>query len=76
MGEDGSLLEMKQNFKIIFCLGIVFLSSFLVLGLFLEAYSQGILTSQKNITKRRWPHTPPRQTIRNTLGKNGPWNQR
>ena len=41
---------MKQNFKIIFCLGIVFLSSFLVLGLFLEAYSQGILTSQKNIT--------------------------
>ena len=40
---------MKENFKIIFCLGIVFLSSFFVLGLFLDAYSQGLLTSEKNI---------------------------
>jgi len=40
---------MKQNFKIVFCIGVVFLSSFVVLGLFLEAYSQGILTSEKNI---------------------------
>ena len=40
---------MKENFKIIFCLGVVFLSSFFVLGLFLDAYSQGLLTSEKNI---------------------------
>ena len=40
---------MKQNFKIVFCIGVAFLFSFVVLGLFLEAYSQGILTSEKNI---------------------------
>ncbi|MBC8250664.1 MAG: SGNH/GDSL hydrolase family protein [Candidatus Nitrosopelagicus sp.] len=40
---------MKENFKIIFCIGVVFLSSFLVLGLFLDAYSQGLLTSERNI---------------------------
>jgi len=40
---------MKENFKIIFCLGVVFLSSFFVLSLFLDAYSQGLLTSEKNI---------------------------
>ena len=40
---------MKQNFKIIFCVSIVFLFSFLVLGIFLESYSQGLLTSEKNI---------------------------
>jgi|TARA_B110000014_G_scaffold204841_1_gene155170 hypothetical protein len=40
---------MKENFKIIFCLGVIFLSSFFVLGLFLDAYSQGLLTTEKNI---------------------------
>ena len=40
---------MKENLKIVFCLGVVFLSSFFVLGLFLDAYSQGLLTSEKNI---------------------------
>ena len=40
---------MKENFKILFYIGIVFLSSFLVLGLFLEGYSEGLLTSEKNV---------------------------
>ena len=40
---------MKENFKITLCILIVFVSSFIVLGLFLEGYSQGILTSEKNI---------------------------
>ena len=42
-------LKMNENFKIIFCIGIVFISSFFVLGLFLDVYSQGLLTSEKNI---------------------------
>ena len=40
---------MKENFKITFYIGIVFVASFLVFGLFLEGYSQGLLTSEKNI---------------------------
>ena len=40
---------MKENFKITLCILIVFVSSFMVLGLFLEGYSQGMLTSEKNI---------------------------
>lgn len=40
---------MKENFKIVFYIMVVFISSFLVLGLFLDAYSQGLLTSEKNI---------------------------
>ena len=40
---------MKQNFKIIFCVSLVFLFSFLSLGIFLESYSQGLFTSEKNI---------------------------
>lgn len=40
---------MKENFKITLCILIVFVSSFIALGLFQEGYSQGILTSEKNI---------------------------
>jgi len=40
---------MKENFKITLCILIVFVSSFIVLGLFQEGYSQGMLTSEKNI---------------------------
>ena len=40
---------MKENFKIIFSIGFVFLFSFLVLGIFLDTYSQGLLTTEKNV---------------------------
>ena len=40
---------MKENFKIVLCVVLVFFSSFTVLGLFLDAYSEGMLTSEKNI---------------------------
>ena len=40
---------MKENFKIILCLGIVFASSLIIFGTYLDAYSQGILTNEKNI---------------------------
>jgi len=40
---------MKENFKIVFCVSIVFLFSFLILGVFLDTYSQGLLTSEKNV---------------------------
>ena len=40
---------MKENFKILLCVLVVFLSSFIVLSSFLDAYSQGILTTEKNI---------------------------
>tara|TARA_Y100000741_G_scaffold363382_1_gene351508 strand:+ start:171 stop:1688 length:1518 start_codon:yes stop_codon:yes gene_type:complete len=40
---------MKENFKIVFCIVLAFLFSFLILGIFLDTYSQGLLTSEKNI---------------------------
>jgi len=40
---------MKENFKIILCLGVVFVSSLIIFGSYLDAYSQGILTNEKNI---------------------------
>ena len=40
---------MKENFKIILCLVVVFVSSLIIFGTYLDAYSQGILTNEKNI---------------------------
>jgi len=40
---------MKENLKILFSIGFVFLFSFLALGIFLDTYSQGLLTSEKNV---------------------------
>jgi lysophospholipase L1-like esterase len=40
---------MKENFKILSCVVIVFIGSFFVLSLFLDAYSEGLLTTEKNI---------------------------
>tara|TARA_Y100001936_G_scaffold253735_2_gene320516 strand:+ start:1505 stop:2998 length:1494 start_codon:yes stop_codon:yes gene_type:complete len=40
---------MKENFKIILCLLVVFVASLIIFGTYLDAYSQGILTNEKNI---------------------------
>ena len=40
---------MKENFKIVFYIGVAFLFSFLILGIFVNTYSQGLLTTEKNV---------------------------
>tara|TARA_Y100000741_G_scaffold138355_1_gene104296 strand:+ start:3668 stop:5161 length:1494 start_codon:yes stop_codon:yes gene_type:complete len=40
---------MKENFKIILCMVVVFFSSLIIFGTYLDAYSQGTLTNEKNI---------------------------
>ena len=40
---------MNENIKITAIVGIAFLSSFVILGIFLEMYSEGLLTTEKKI---------------------------
>ena len=40
---------MKANIKITALVGIAFLSSFAILAIFLDMYSEGLLTDEKNI---------------------------
>ena len=40
---------MKANIKITACVGIAFISSFAILAIFLDMYSEGLLTTEKKI---------------------------